>query len=158
MKDNLIQIILKVLTGSIVVVGVILFLLIIAGKGTDADGNAIVADGEIGFAITFCMILFLSAAVVAVVAGIFMIAINIKKSVPLLIGIGVFLVVLFLSYSLSSDEILEAWKYKASAELYTAGNVKWSDAGIISMYFFGAAAILAIIAGEISGIVKRFTK
>ena len=158
MKDNVILTTLKITSAVIVIIGLILCIIIAGGKGLDANGNKIHADAEIGAALTFTFWLMIICVVAAVFSGVAMVVLNFKKSIPFLIGIGAFFAVLLISYSLASDEVLEAWKYKSSAALFTPSNVKWSDAGIIAMYFIGAASIIAILFGEISGLIKRFTK
>ncbi|MFZ5553957.1 MAG: hypothetical protein ACOZCO_12645 [Bacteroidota bacterium] len=158
MKDATVQTVLKITSALVSIIGLVLCIIIAGGKGVDAAGNKIHAEAEIGAALTFTFWLMIICVVVAFASGILMVALNFKKSIPFLIGIGVFFIICIISYSMASDEVLEAWKFKSSAALFTPSNVKWSDAGIIAMYFFGAGSILAILFGEISGLIKRFTK
>lgn len=158
MKDQTIQTVLKISSAVIIIIGLVLCFIIAGGKGLDANGNKIHAVGEISAALTFTFWLMIICIVTAVVSGVLMVALNFKKSIPFLIGIGVFFIILIISYTMASDEVLESWKFKSSAALFTPSNVKWSDAGIMAMYFFGAASIIAIVFGEVSSIIKRFTK
>lgn len=158
MSEKTIKSVLNLVKVALMLLGVIITFLIIKGAGVEEDtGKAIPADGQISFGLQLTYALMLISFVAAVLFAILQIVFNLKKNIPTLIGIGIFAVICFIAMSMSSDEMLESWKYK-DPQYFTPSNAKWSDTGLIVMYFFGVATVLAIIAGELWSLVKRFSK
>lgn len=158
MSEKTLKSVLNILKIALMLLGVIITFLIIKGAGVDEDtGKVIPADGQISFGLqlTYAMMIFSFAA--AVLFAVYFILFNLKNNITTLIGIGVFVLICVIAYSMSSDSMLESWKYK-DQNMFTPSKVKWSDAGLIVMYIFAAITVTAIVAGEMWNLIKRFSK
>lgn len=140
---------LKFLVG---ILGVLFFIMIITGEKTSETGEDLHNLGAIDSSIMLATYTFLLCLGIWAVFGIINIVSNIKNSIPLLISIVIFGIILGIAYSMASDEILETWKKKP--DLFSPGNVKWSDVGIFTTYFMLVLTIGAIVYGEISKLFK----
>lgn len=149
------QLLSKVLLGLKFVVGilgVILFIVILTGEKTSETGESLHNLGAIDGGIMLATYTFLLCIGIWLVFGVLNIVTNIKKSIPLLISVTIFLIIFGIAYSMASDEIMETWKKKP--DLFTPGNIKWSDVGIYTMYSMIFITVGAILYGEISKIFK----
>ncbi len=99
--------------------------------------------------IQFTNILLLIAAAAAILFGLYYFLTNIKRNIPLLIGILVFVVIGIVSYSLAGDAVPSQYADELSAQ-----TSKLSGAGLGIMYVLLIIALLSAVIGEISRIFK----
>jgi hypothetical protein len=139
----------KTLIGGI---GVILFIMIVTGEGETPEKEKLHNLGAIDAGIVLTYIVFGLCMILWLIFGVWNIVSNIKKSIPLLISVAIFAIIFAISYSMASDEIMETWKKKP--DLFTPGNIKWSDVGIYTMYSMLILTVGAIVYSEISKLFK----
>ncbi len=90
------------------------------------------------------------AVVCIVVFSIFALLQNPKSAVQSLLGLGVILVILGISYAMSSGETVVT-----PTQTYSdAGLLKLADTSLFAMYILLAGAILAVVLGELRGFFK----
>ncbi len=152
MSDKIFNYVLFGVKSIIGFVGVLTFLLIVMGEETDEKGEKLhsLASIDAGIVTSYivsilCIFLWIAFSVWGIVA-------NFKKSIPMLLTLGVFAIMFFISYSLASDEIMETWKKKP--DLFTPSNAKWTDVGIFIMYAMLIGTVLTIIVSEITKLFK----
>jgi len=113
-----------------------------------SDLNAEGGDWAVGWFLSLSYIL-LFLAIAAALAGTLMTAIsNPKKMSGSLIGVGVMLAIVGLSYALSSDEVLRSYGD------ITPGTSKWSGAGLYMVYILLAGSVLSIVYASVSRMLK----
>jgi hypothetical protein len=120
------------------VLGLILGIMIMSGN-----------EAVIGTAITLTLVLMGIAAGVAVIFGSYFLLTNIKKNMPLLLGLVGFVVIAFICYALASDEVLRTYD-----DSVTASSSQLSGAGLMVMYVLILAALAAAVIGEVLRIFK----
>lgn len=134
--------ILKIIVGILSVVGVIFALMIMSGNEGMIDNMMYV---------TYVVLaLILALVLVYVIKGLF--AGDIKKT---LLSVGAFLVILVISYAMSSGTDLDLESFTSKGVDITEATSKYVGAGL---YAFYALAIIAIGAMALSGIKKIFNK
>lgn len=139
----------KTLIGGI---GVILFIMIVTGEGETPEKEKLHNLSAIDAGIVLTYIVFGLCMLLWLIFGVWNIVSNIKKSIPLLISVAIFAIIFAISYSMASDEIMETWKKKP--DLFTPGNIKWSDVGIYTMYSMLILTVGTIVYSEISKLFK----
>lgn len=108
-------------------------------------------DGGVGLMLTWGYVLLGIATLVSVVFPIFHLAQNPKGAVRNLLGLGLVVVVLGVSYALSSAEPIRL----PSNEIYdNAGGLLLTDTGLYTAYLALVGAILVAIFGEIRNSFK----
>lgn len=113
-----------------------------------SDLNAEGGDWAIGWFLSLSYIL-LFLAIAAALGGTVITALsNPKKIGGSLIGIGVMLAIVGLSYVLSSDEVLRSYGD------ITPGTSKWSGAGLYMVYILLAGSVLSIVYASVSRMIK----
>ena len=106
-------------------------------------------ESVIGPAITLSMVIMGVAAAVAILFGLFHFLTNIKRNIPMLIGIVVFVILAIVCYNLASGTVLPS--YDAGI---TETSSKLSGAGLMVMYVLVIVAAGAAILGEVTRIFK----
>ena len=139
----------KFLVGGI---GLILCLMIMSGETETPDGEKLHNTTAINGGLILSYIVFGGCLLIWLGFGLWNIISDIKKSIPLLISVAVFGLVVFIAYSLASEELLETWKKKP--DMFTPGNLRWSDVGLFTMYIMILTTILVIVYNEISKFFK----
>lgn len=134
------------------VIGVIIFIMIVTGEEETPTKEKLHNLAAIDAGIVLTYIVFGLCMLLWFIFGIWNIVSNIKKSIPLLISVAIFGIIFAISYSMASDEIMETWKKKP--DLFTPGNIKWSDVGIYTMYSMLILTVGTIVFGEISKLFK----
>lgn len=99
------------------------------------------------YGIIICYILLAVAVLAAVVFPIIQLAKNPKGAKGALIGIGALVVVLGVSYALSSD-------VNPSKIEITAEGAKQVDTGLFAFYILAAVAIVSLVYAEVSKLFK----
>lgn len=141
---------------GLIAIGVILFFMIMAGESTNDDGSFNHDEGSImGYIMLGEWMMYLCAAIIIIFA-VTQIAMNVKQSIPTLIGIGVFALILLMSYyAFASGDLLPQWlSDKPDAINPTEGESKLAGAGLIATYILGTITILGIVAGEVLKVFK----
>jgi hypothetical protein len=151
MNEKSVSLISKVLMYGIVAIGVIMIMLTLLNWDS-ISGNRADIDSYVGGAMWVCYIGFMIAAAIALIFGVVHFLGNIKNSKGTLVGIVGFVIIIAISYALSSDEVLRAFTTGGSNP--TPSIVKWSGAGIVMVYILGLLAILAAIFSEVSRLFK----
>lgn len=107
-------------------------------------------------ALSFTYVLLFLTAGVTVLAALYIFVMkfmhNPKRALFTLIPIVLVGVILLISYSSASDEILNMPNYEGLDN--TASNLKWSGTGLIMTYILLGFAVLSIIGSEIARIFK----
>jgi len=96
---------------------------------------------------------YIAAGLVLVLAIIGLIT-HFKQSIWTLVGIGVLVAVFFIAVSMSSSggpEFLESFGHDAGI---TAGESKYSEAGLRTMFILGGMAIVGAIASGVKGLFE----
>lgn len=106
-------------------------------------------ESVIGPSITLSMVIMGVSAAVAVLFGLFHFLTNIKRNIPMLIGIVVFVILAIVCYNLASGTILPTY-----AEDITESSSKLSGAGLMIMYVLVIVAAGAAVIGEVTRIFK----
>lgn len=156
MSDKLTTIIAKGVQYLLIIIGVVLLITIFTGEDTNPENGAYIhAEGAImGYLLMGEWMMYLCAGIILLFA-IGYTAMNIKQSIPVLIGIVAFGVVLLIAYSMSSSEVIEPWiSADPDAINPTESDSKFAGFGLNAVYILGSIAILGIIAGEIVRIFK----
>ena len=151
MSEKTVSLISKVLMYGIVAIGVIMILLTLINWDS-VSGNRSDIDAYVGGAMWVCYIGFIIAAAVALIFGVVHFLGNIKNSKGTLIGIVGFVIIIAVSYAVSSDEVLRA--FTAGGSNPSPSIVKWSGAGIVMVYILGLLAVIAAIFSEVSRLFK----
>lgn len=152
MSDKIFNYVLFGVKSIIGFVGVLTFLLIVMGEETNEKGEKLHSLGSIDAGIVTSYIVSILCIVLWIGFSIWGIVANFKKSIPMLISLGVFALLFFISYSLASDELMETWKKKP--DLFTPSSAKWSDVGIFLMYAMLILTVLTIVVSEITKLFK----
>ncbi len=145
MDNKKLSTVLTIIAFVIAAVGIVLSVLIMTGDDYfDPSYQALVLN-----TLNFTNVLLGIAAVIALGFGIYYFFTNIKKNVPLLIGVVVFGVLVVICYSLASDALQPSY-----ADDITNTASKWSGAGLMVMYVLVAVTVVVAVVGEISRIFK----
>ena len=99
--------------------------------------------------IQFTNVLLIIGAAAAILFGLYYFATDIKKNIPLLVGVVVFVIIAIICYSVASDEVLPTY-----GEDITSATSRLSGAGLGVMYVLVVVAVVAALAGEIVRIFK----
>ena len=99
--------------------------------------------------LNWCFLLLIVAGLVAVVFPVIGMVKDFQKAKNSLIGTGALIVIFFIGYAMSSDEV-----YKMGERVVDGGISKWSEAGLITFYSMIILAVLAIVYTEISKAFK----
>lgn len=105
------------------------------------------ADFMTNYGIIICYILLAVACLAAVVFPIIQFARNPKNAKGALIGIGALVVVVGISYALSSDN-------NPSNMEITAEAAKQVGTGLYAFYMLAAVAIIAVVYSEVAKLIK----
>jgi len=106
--------------------------------------------------LTYTYVLLFATAGATILAALYIFVMklmhNPKRAMFTLIPIVLLGVILLISYSSASDEILNMPNYDGLDN--TVSNLKWSGAGLIMTYILLGFAVLAIVGSEIARIFK----
>jgi hypothetical protein len=145
MNTKTINIALSVLKIAIILIGVISLLMVISNADASSEKIGSLVNPAL-YVVYFAAIL---GGLTAVGFGLYFIATNVKKSIPVLAGILGFILIAIISYSSSSNEVLRAY-----GDGITEGISQYAGAGVIMIYVLGTVAVLSIIWAEVSKIFK----
>ena len=126
----------KVMQWALALLGIIFVLMIFNESETGING---------GLYITY--IAFISCAALAILFGLYQLVTGGRKSIPALIGIGVFAVLIAISYSMSDGSVAPGQDVSESAS-------RWVGAGLGVLFTLMGAAVAAIFIGEVSRLMK----
>ncbi len=138
MDNKVLNTVLTVVAFAIGIIGLIMGVMVMLGN-----------ESMVGPSITLAIVVMAVAAAVAVIFGVFHFLGNIKRNIPMLIGVVVFAVLAVVCYNLASSDVLKSYE-----EGITASAVKFSGAGLMVMYVLVVAAVAAALIGEASRIFK----
>lgn len=124
-------------------IGLVLIIIFYAGIANE--------DAAVNMMLRWAYVLFFVAIGTAVVMPLFNLAKNPAGAMRSLIGLGVVAVVLIISYAMSSDTAIQG---SGGLVFDNPAVLKLTDTGLYAAYFAMAAAILAIVAGEIRNVFK----
>ena len=110
-------------------------------------GTNFAEPNNTGWILTWAVILFVIAALIALTLPIVFYILNPKNIVRNLIFLGVVALIIFISYQLASDEILNLVNYKGPDNV--PGTLKLADTGLFLTYLLAAIAFLLIIFSEV---------
>ncbi len=143
MDNKLLNIILLVLKFALGGFGVILFFLLISTEDMEALGGYILT----GVGITEAAIVICTA--VALIFGIWQIATNVKKSIPILGGIAAFLVIFGISYAMA-----DATPMMLKGEAVEISTIKWTSTGINMLYILLGLVVATALFSEVKKIIQ----
>ncbi|SRR5690554_4859972 len=137
-KNKTFNVALNILTFAIGVVGLILSLRIMAGY-----------EDVVSSALWMVYILMIVAAGVAILFGIFGLITNLKRNIPLLIGLAGFAIIALIAYGMGSDEVIASYGPDITPQVSLL-----SDMGVIMSFILIGIAVLIAIVGEIARFFK----
>jgi hypothetical protein len=158
MRD-IIKLAAKVLTGVIIAFAVILTGILIARSDSDMARNIGQAINEIGITLNVFMIgtYVVAGLTLLLVVGfsIYNIFVNPKGAINALIGIGVLVVIIIISYVSASSDIDPLFVLHVSENVEVTDSLsKQVGAGLIATYILAALAVLAILYSTVSKLIK----
>lgn len=121
-------------------------------SGLDAEKKIELFGPVLEYFLVWTYGLFFAAAGGTVFFSIFQIITNPKGAVSSILPMAGFVIILIVSWVLSSDEVLYMPNYTGPGN--DPATMKWSGAGLISMYILFALAMLAIVYSEVSKMLK----
>jgi hypothetical protein len=145
--DKTILNIFKVVTLVLIVLAVILQALVLI-KGEDGLKGSSVLDN-------YAVLAYVSLGIAAILAVMFPIIFmiqNPKNLIKLLIGIGGFVIIGFICYSVADNtfNIVQLEELKTTADIS-----RWVGAGLYFTYIVGGLAVISILYSGISGLFKQ---
>ena len=126
-------------------IGGMILCFMILFNGVDDGGDSLV-DVAINISIAAIVIAF----AIAVLFAVYYFVTNIKSSKGAMIGIVALLVVVGISYSLASGNLMAGWAKDGVTESIS----KWSGAGIYAFLILTGVAVVAALFSEVSKIIK----
>jgi len=118
----------------------------------DAETKVELFGPVLEYFIDWAYVLFFIAGAGTLLAAITDIATNPKDAVKTLIPIGLLALVVIISWSLSTSELLPMPNYDGTGN--EPGTLKWAGASLITTYMLFAVAFGAIVFSEVSKIFK----
>ncbi len=147
MDTKLVRLISTALQVVIGIIGVILCIMIAGGK-----------ESIIDFALKFSYVILGICGVGVILFALYNVATNIKKSIPMLAGIVVFAIILFVGYSMGSEEIPSNLLKPDSTIEVTGQGAKYSGGVLISFYILLGLTVLAVVYSSINKLMIRLRK
>ncbi|MFB6258687.1 MAG: hypothetical protein ABEH38_08340 [Flavobacteriales bacterium] len=155
MENRELKVILNVFKIVLVLLGASMTLFIWTGTnlvGEDAGGFEAKIREEAGYGLWIAYIIGGACAAAAILFSIFQVIVNFKRSIPALVGVALFAIILLISYNSASSEVpgylLENDKLNVNGTLY-----QLVGGGIISIYVFTGITILTIVVSEVRRII-----
>lgn len=105
-----------------------------------------------GLLLTWAYILVITAAVTSLLFPLLNFVTNPKKGLGTLVGVLVLGVIIFISYLMGSDEVMNILGYTGPDNV--PSTLKLTDMGIFTMYFLLFGAFIAIIVTEVLSFFK----
>lgn len=119
-------------------------------SGKEEDKIKELVKEEAGYGLQLAYITGAICAGAAILFSIYQVIVNFKRSVPALVGVLLFAIVLFISYGMASAEVPMAVKENLGI---TDSQYQLFGGGVISIYVFLGLAVLAIVASEVRRII-----
>jgi hypothetical protein len=152
MEKNIVVRIFKIISIILILVGVVFIAIIWTKSEADIKGSVALQNQILN---PYFMAAYIALGLCVVLALIFPI-INIitqpKNAVRVLIGVGLIVVVGFISFSVASNEFTEL---QLRAYKITETGSRQIGAALIGTYIIAAASVLAIVYAEVSNLVKK---
>lgn len=137
MENKTLNVVLNVLAFAIGIVGLILGIRIMSGY-----------EDVIGTALWLVYVLMIVAGGIAILFGLIGLFTNLKRNIPVLIGLAGFVVIGLIAYNVASNEVLAGYGD------ITPETSQLSGMGIMVMYTLLILAVVAAIFGEIIRLFK----
>ena len=156
MDNKLLNLLPKIVSGVVILIGLLLTLMVVMGEDTDPVTLVdLHAEGTIAGYIMLNEVLVFIGALLMVGFAIMHIASNIKESVPTLIGIGVFVLIMGISYAMADTTVLDSWLDPTDPEGNpTMDDVRTVSTWLTATYILLAGASVAWIYNEVSRAIK----
>ena len=156
MENKTLSLLPKVVSAVVIVIGLLLTIMVVAGEGQDPDTLVEYhAEGTISSYILLNEVLVIVGAFLMIAFAVLHMASNIKESIPTLIGIGGFIVIMAISYVMADATVLESWLDPTDpASNPTADDVKTVGMWLTATYILLAAATATWIYNEVSRAIK----
>jgi hypothetical protein len=126
--------ILKIGTLVISIISLIMFV-IMSGQETP----------KVSGMLSISYVLFFIAAAAAILFSVINLVSDIKNAMTSLIGGAALVLIIGISYSMASDDVINNTVVEGS---------RWAETGLISVYILSAVAVLAIIAGSVKKLIS----
>lgn len=146
MTDKIIGYALTGVKMAFALLGIILIAVIVS-NGEDTAAIA----GPVGTALGLTYVGIIVCAAGAVLFGVYFFVTDFKRSIPALIGIVAFIVIVLISYGLATDIVDPKLLVDGKVDL---GTVRWSGAGLITFYLLLGGAAIAVVAAEVMRFIK----
>lgn len=143
MSENLVKLIVKVFTWSIMAISVVIALLFFVGYFNEAPF------------ILWAYILTAIATLLSVIFPVIFMFVYPKKAVKTLLGIALIGVVFVIGYVLADSTPIPDISSTPNPDFENEGVLVWSDAGLIATYILSAIAVFALL---FTGIKSIFTR
>jgi len=147
-------------SGAVVLMFIIGVVLIMNAMGTtatvDSETQEIVNDAStVTSSVTYALWLVYAGFGAIILFSIWAIVQNPKRFIPVGIGLGVFLIICLIGYSMASSEpIADILEHPNSTE----SALKWSGAGVKITYILTFLAVALILAQSVRNMLKYFAK
>lgn len=126
----------RVLQWAVALLGIIFIIMIFNGSEAGING---------GLYVTYAA--FICCAALAILFGVYQLATGGRKSLPALVGIAVFAVLIVIAYAMSDGSV------PPGQDLTESGS-RWVGAGLGVLFILMGGAVAAIIFGEVSRLLK----
>lgn len=150
-------------TGGVILLFVIGILLILQAMGTtasiDKETHQVVEDvDKVTSSVSYALYLVYAALGAILIFTIWSIIQNPKRFITVGIGIGAFVIIAFIGYSLASSEIIPDFLTGDGNANATESAHKWGGAGVKTTFILVFIALALIVAGSVMSMLKYFQK
>jgi hypothetical protein len=154
MEYRTLKLVLNFVKVLIVLLGAALTLLVFTGTNLVGPSDGVefkeMVSEEVGYALKLAYWTGGICAGAAILFSIYRVVVEFKRSIPALIGVVLFLLVLFISYGMASPEMPVTVKEKMDLSNF---QYQFFGGGVISIYIFLGLAVLTIVASEVRRII-----
>lgn len=142
MEYRTLKLVLNVLKTALILLGAALAAFILTGQ--NVVGNE---SQQVSYALQVAYVAVAICGGGAIIFTIYQFIVNFKRSIPSLVGIVIFGIILLIAYNMASSHGVESYDVSPSAAHIIGG-------GIIAIYVFLGLAVLAIVGSEVARIIK----
>lgn len=147
MDSKILGYVLNGLKFLVAIFGIILFVLIVSGE-TNEELN-----GPVSNALSLSQYVVYACAITILGFGIYHVARDVKKNIPILIGIALFCIILFIGYSMADGSEMTVVN-GPNVELITSTVSKWSGAGLKMLYVLLGITLLVSLFSEVKKLIR----
>ena len=143
--------------GGLILLFIIFVFLILGAIDTEVDPDTNEAVGDVGSVISsvnYALYLVYACLGAIFIFTIWAIIQNPKRFIPSAIGLGVFLIIAFIGYSMASSDAIAGFDHADATEK----GLKMGGAGIKTTFLLVAIAAALIVVGSVMSMMRYFSK